>query len=62
MPRPLPPGGQRRRAVLVKLTADEERPARELAETMPYVAGRPNVSAAIRQIIAEWAAGKGRSA
>ena len=60
MPRPLPPGGQRRRAVLVKLSEDEQRPARDLAETLPYVAGKANLSAAIRQIIAEWDAGKGR--
>lgn len=60
MPRPLPPGGQRRRAILVKLSSDEERPVRELAETLPYVNGKPNTSAAIRQIIAEWAAGESR--
>lgn len=58
MPRPLPPDGQRRRAVLVKLSADEELPARELAETLPYVNGKPNLSAAIRQIISEWDAAK----
>lgn len=58
MPRPLPPGGERRRAVLVKLSADEELPARELAETLPYVNGKPNISAALRQIIAEWDAAR----
>lgn len=52
--------GPRRRAVPLRLSDEEERPVRELAETLPYVNGKPNVSAAIRQIIAEWAAGKGR--
>jgi hypothetical protein len=53
--------GPRRRAVPLRLSEAEERPVRELAETLPYVNGKPNVSAAIRQIIAEWDAGKGRT-
>lgn len=53
MPRP----GPRRRAVPLRLSADEERPVRELAAKLPPMPnGRPNLSAALRQIIAEWAA------
>jgi hypothetical protein len=51
MPRPLPPGGQRRRAVPLRLTAEEERPARELADAEHG----GNLSEAIRRIITEWA-------
>lgn len=59
MPRP----GPRRRPVPLRLTDEEERPVRELAETMPRTpAGRPNLSAALRRIIAEWSAGKDRNA
>lgn len=50
MPRPLPPGGQPRRAVPLRLTEAEERPARELADA--EYGG--NLSEAIRRIIAEW--------
>jgi hypothetical protein len=46
--------GPRRRTVPLRLSEEEERPVRELAETLPYVNGKPNLSAAIRQIIAEW--------
>lgn len=54
MPRPLPPGGQRRRAVPLRLSEDEERPARELADAEHD----GNLSEAIRRIIAEWAAAR----
>jgi hypothetical protein len=57
MPRPLPPGGSRRRAVPLRLTEAEERPARALADAEHG----GNLSAAIRQIIAEWAAAQGNS-
>lgn len=53
MPRP----GPRRRAVPLRLSEEEERPVRELAEQLPPMKnGRPNLSAALRQIIAEWVA------
>lgn len=51
MPRP----GPRRRAVPLRLSDEEERPVRELAEEMPRMpSGRLNLSAALRRIIAEW--------
>jgi hypothetical protein len=57
MPRPLPPGGQRRRPLVVRLTDDEARPVVELADAEH--AG--NMSEALRQIIAEWSEGRGRA-
>lgn len=53
MPRPLPPGGQRRKPMQVKCTDDEARPVVELADA--EYGG--NLSDALRRIIAEWAAG-----
>ncbi|MGE3795968.1 MAG: hypothetical protein AB7I38_18860 [Dehalococcoidia bacterium] len=50
MPRPLPPGGQRRRAVPLRLSAVEERPVRELADREHD----GNLSEALRRIIREW--------
>lgn len=59
MPRP----GPRRRAVPLRLSEEEERPVRELAGRLPQLpSGRPNLSAAIRQIIAEWASAVDRAA
>lgn len=51
MPRP----GPRRRPVPLRLSDEEERPVRELAEQMPRTpSGKLNFSAALRRIIAEW--------
>lgn len=48
MPRP----GPRRRNVPLRLSPEEEGPVRDLAATLPTVAGRPNTSEAIRRLIA----------
>lgn len=54
--------GPRRRAVPLRLSEDEERPVQELAAQIPPRRnGQPNLSAALRRIIAEWADGRGRS-
>lgn len=55
MPRPLPPGGQRRRAVPLRLSEEEERPVRELAD---HEHGG-NLSEALRRIIREWTEDQG---
>ena len=52
MPRP----GPRRRAVPLRLSADEERPARDLADREHD----GNLSEAIRRIIREWATARGQ--
>jgi hypothetical protein len=49
MPRPLPPGGQRRRNVPLRLSAQEEAPVREIADA-DYGG---ELSAAIRALLAE---------
>lgn len=49
MPRPLPPGGQRRRAVPLRLSAEEETPVREVADAEHD----GELSAAIRSLLAE---------
>lgn len=48
MPRP----GPRRRAVPLRLSDTEEAPVRDLAVTLPTKAGRPNLSEAMRRLIA----------
>jgi hypothetical protein len=53
--------GPRRAPYTFRLADDEVRPLLDLARALPPMRnGNPNLSAAIRQIIAEWAAGKGR--
>lgn len=49
MPRPLPPGGVRRRAVPLRLSPEEQAPAQAVADAEH--AG--NLSAAIRALLAE---------
>jgi hypothetical protein len=49
MPRPLPSGGQRRRAVPLRLSEEEERPVRELADREHI----GNLSEALRALIAD---------
>ena len=48
--------GPRRHPVTFRLSDDEEAPVKALAATLPPMrTGKPNLSAALRQIIAEWA-------
>ena len=49
MPRPLPPGGVRRRAVPLRLSAEEEAPVQAVADAEHG----GNLSAAIRALLAE---------
>jgi ribosomal protein L2 len=49
MPRPLPPGGQRRRAVPLRLSLEEEAPVQAVAD----IEHDGNLSAAIRALLAE---------
>lgn len=49
MPRPLPPGGQRRRAVPLRLSEAEEAPVREVADAEHS----GELSAAIRALLVE---------
>lgn len=49
--------GPRRRPVPLRLSEEEERPVRDLADREHD----GNLSAALRQIIAEWTAGKSRT-
>lgn len=49
MPRPLPPGGVRRRPVPLRLSAEEEHPVRDIADTEHH----GNLSEAIRALLAE---------
>jgi hypothetical protein len=56
MPRPLPPGGVRRRAVPLRLSAEEEQPVQVIADAEHG----GNLSAAIRALIAEALAARGQ--
>ena len=58
MPRPLPPGGQRRRAVPLRLSEDEEYPVQEVA----VAEHDGNLSAAIRALLAEALKARGERA
>lgn len=56
MARPLPPGGQRRRAVPLRLSAEEEAPVRAIGD----VEHGGSLSAAIRALLAEAIATRAR--
>jgi len=51
-----------RRNLVARLSPEEMRPIDELAARLPPLRrGVPNRSEALRRIVAEWAAGQGRS-